>query len=416
MTRGLWITRTLPFPMNTGDTIYTAQLVRSVAAAGADLTVVGFAAQPADAVPCDWPVRWLAVGGTRHSTLRSLASTMPLVAAAHATAAYRQQIQVLAQEDWDFVVFDHYGTGWAMAPFLRRRAGARKPVLVYLAHDHEAAVGLSLVRGFRGSVLKRLGLLQNWLKIRATERRIARSVDLITAITAEDAAHFASQVATTATPIATVVLTPGYAGAVSQRQHISDSVPRNVIMVGSYNWMAKSENLRQFVAAADGVFHAHGITLHVVGSMADTLAQELRRSTRATVLHGFVADVAPHFANARIAVVPEQIGGGFKLKFLDYIFSRVAVASLSHATAGLTDEIKRAMICRDDLPGLVQAIVEAINDTQQLSALQARAFTAAQARYRWSDRGRDLLDAVARAQRRPSEVVLPDAASQGVHS
>lgn len=393
--KGLWITRALPFPLDTGDRIYSARLMRAVAEAGADLTVIGFAPQPVDAVPAGGSIRWCTVEGAPHGTARALASAMPLVAAAHATAAYRREIAALAQEDWDFVVFDQYGTGWAMAPFLRRRARAGAPVLVHVAHDHEASVYASLVRGFKGSPIRRLGLWQNWLKTRRLERRIARSVDLVTAITGEDAARFAVDAPRTAS----VVLTPGYDGAVSGRTRVDASVPRHVVMVGNYNWVAKSENLRQFVAAADAPFHAHGIVLDVVGSMSDALAQELRHGSQATVLHGFVDDIAPVFANARIAVVPEEIGGGFKLKFLDYIFGRVTVASLGHATAGLPDEIRRAMICRDDVNALVRAIVERIDDTEGLTMLQDAALRAAQARYRWADRGRDLLAAIQRQTR-----------------
>lgn len=409
MTRGLWIARALPFPLDTGDRIYSARLMQSVAEAGAELTVTGFAPTPTDALPADWPIDWRVVPGEPHGTLRSLFSAMPLVAAAHATAAYRRQIDALAAEDWDFVVFDQYGTGWALPAFQQRRGAGRAPVLVHVAHDHEASVYASLVRGFNGSALKRLALWQNWGKTASLERRIARNVDLVTAITDEDAARFGVDAPRTPS----VVLTPGYNGAVSNREHMDADVPRNVVMVGNYNWVAKSENLREFVKAADAMFQRHRITLHVIGSMPDSLASEIRSSTHATVLHGFVDDIAPHFANARLAVVPEEIGGGFKLKFLDYIFGRVAIASLTHATAGLPDEIRRAMICRDDLPGLVQAIVDHIDDSEQLSGLQQAAFVAAQARYRWADRGRAMLDAIQRLARRPSAAALsPSAARQ----
>lgn len=407
MTRGLWITRSLPFPLDTGDRIYSARLMRAVAEAGADLTVIGFAPAAPGALPADGPIRWRVVPGEPHGMLRSLFSPLPLVAASHATAAYRHQIESLATEDWDFVVFDQYGTGWALPTFVRRR-GERRPVLVHVAHDHEASVYASLVRGFKGSPLKRLGLWQNGVKTGVLERRIARSVDLVTAITEEDAARFGVD----APGAASVVLTPGYSGAVSTRARIDADVPRNVVMVGNYNWVAKSENLREFVKAADATFHRHRITLHVIGSMPEALASEIRGSTQATVLHGFVDDIAPHFADARLAVVPEEIGGGFKLKFLDYIFGRVAVASLTHATAGLPEEIRRSMICRDDLPGLVQAIVDHIDDTEGLSTLQQSAWRAAQARYRWADRGRDLLDAIRRLARRPDARVPPSATRQ----
>src|SRR5262249_34827114 len=116
-----------------------------------------------------------------------------------------------------------------------------------------------------------------------------------------------------------LVLKPGYAGTSSSRPRIGADVPRNVVMVGSYHWIAKQENLRRFVAAAAGIFLKHEITLHIIGSMPPALARELGVHSN-VVLHGFVDDIQPHFANARIAVVPEEIGGGFKLKLLDYIF------------------------------------------------------------------------------------------------
>ncbi len=395
MMRGLWLCRALPFPLDTGDRIYSARLLRSLADAGAELTVAGFAPEPAGAVPQDWPVRWLTVPGQPHGVARSLLSTLPLVGAAHDTAAYRELVQRLAGEDWDFVVFDQYGLSWAMAPFLKRRArrSGQGPALVHVAHDHEASVYASLVRGFRGSGLKRAALWQNWLKTGRAERHLARSVDLVTAITPEDAGRFAIDAPRTAS----VVLTPGYGGAVSgrephRRRGAAAGVDGRQLPLGGPSPRTCASSSPPPMPA----FHAAGITLQVVGSMSDELAAELRAGTKATVLHGFVEDIAPHLANARIAIVPEEIGGGFKLKFLDYIFGRVAVASLSHATAGLPDEIRQAMICRSDLAGLVQGIVEHIGDVELLTRLQARALEAAQARYRWEDRGRDLLEAIRR--------------------
>lgn len=397
--RGLWIARAQPFPLDTGDRIYSARLLRAVAEAGADITFTGFAASDGRTPPADWPVRWRTVPGAPHGTARSLLSTMPLVGAAHATPAYRQLVEELAQEHWDFVVFDQYGMGWAMAPFVRHRAGGPAPVLVHVAHDHEASVYASLVKGFKGSVFKHAALWQNWHKTGMIERRIARTVDLVTAITDEDAQLFKKDAPGTAS----VVLTPGYDGVVSHRLQMPADTPRNVIMVGNYHWVAKSENLRQFVAAADALFHSNGITLHVIGGIPDELAAQLRSTSRATVIHGFVDDIAAHFAQARIAIVPETIGGGFKLKFLDYIFNRVAVATLAHAAAGLPQDIRKAMICSADIDALAQDIVAAIGDTPRLDDLQQRAYVVAESRYRWLDRGRALLDAV-RTARQPSSV------------
>lgn len=63
--RGLWIARELPFPLDSGDRIYSGHLMRAVAEAGVDLTVTGFASEPVAAPPVEWPVFWRRVPGTR---------------------------------------------------------------------------------------------------------------------------------------------------------------------------------------------------------------------------------------------------------------------------------------------------------------------------------------------------------------
>lgn len=405
--KGLWLAREFPHPLDTGDRIYTAQLIRAVREAGCDLTLAAIPQDGVDRMPDEWGVNCVPVPGGRTPSWRALLSAMPMVAATHATPAYRSVVQRLAIQDWDFVVIDQYGMGWAI-PFFTQPAGqagpagqARKPVLVHVAHDHEASVCRSLAHGFRGNPLKKLALRLNAVKAGTLERRIARQVDLLTAITDEDAALFRQDAPGTAS----VVLTPGYDGTIFDSRTIDEHVPRRVIMVGSYKWMAKEENLRQFVNEADPAFAKAGIELHVIGSMNEGMKEHIRTQCKATVVHGFVDDLEPHMRAARIAAVPEAIGGGFKLKFLDYIFSRVPVATIAHAAAGLPGHVRGSMIQSEDMASLVRDIIGHIDQVEQLDARQAQALEAAAALYRWSDRGVALRDAiVARMRQAPREV------------
>jgi hypothetical protein len=45
-----------------------------------------------------------------------------------------------------------------------------------------------------------------------------------------------------------------------------------------------------------------------------------------------------------MAVIAEPIGGGFKLKLLEYIFNRVPVASLAVCTHGLPEHLRAHML------------------------------------------------------------------------
>jgi glycosyltransferase involved in cell wall biosynthesis len=395
--RCLWIGRNIPYPLNTGANVYSGKLAESLAEAGATVRFAGFG--DTAAVPAASAVEWLAVPGRRRSQVAGLFSRLPVAATVDSTAAYRSLLAAQLQEEWDAIVLDGYGTGWALPPCLAYRAARRErpPVLVHVSHNHEEMLWRSMAAEARGSLPKRLVLWQNYRKVRALERRIVRHVDMLTGITEEDAAALSA----TAPGKPKLALTPGHSGWVANTRTIDSATPRRVIIVGSFRWVIKQENLARFVEIADPVFHRNHIELDVVGDVPDELLATLRSRCAATHFHGFVDDIAAVLGRARIAVVPELIGGGFKLKFLDYIFARVPTATLSQAATGLAPQLQRAMMCSGDLPALVDDIVRSIDDLDALNDLQTRAFVAAEALFRWQDRGRQLLQAIVNLRHEP---------------
>jgi hypothetical protein len=108
--------------------------------------------------------------------------------------------------------------------------------------------------------------------------------------------------------------------------------------------------------------------------------------------------MAPLLNQARVAVVPELIGGGFKLKFLDYFFGRVPVATLSAAAAGLPMPLRQQLIEAGDVRELVDRIVESVDRLDKLNELQDRAFHVARTLFRWEDRGVRLKHAITHLQ------------------
>jgi glycosyltransferase involved in cell wall biosynthesis len=389
--RCLWISRHLPYPLDSGAKVYSAKLAESLAASGAYVRFLGFG----DATLCPSLERmdWRGVRGERRGQMASLVSTLPLAASMDATPEYRYLLGHELTEHWDAIVIDGYGSGWALGACVRYRdACVSPPVLTHVSHNHEEVLWRAMAREGSGSLAKRAALWQNYRKVRALERRIVREVDLLTAITAEDAQALGSL--SKAREI--VTLTPGHAGAVAPPRLLTGETPRRIAIVGSFQWVVKQENLRRFIAAADRILADHSIALDIVGDVPAELREELAPQCRATHFHGFVADVAPYLARARMAVVPEVIGGGFKLKFLDYVFARVPVATLSCAAAGLPIALRNAMVARDELPELVGAIVAGIDDLESLNEKQQRAFECAETLYRWCDRGDELRHALVR--------------------
>ena len=387
----LWIARYIPYPLDAGAKVYSAKLAESLAANGAQVRFLGIGQR--DGIPdTSRHVDWTPVGNHRRSNVRALFSRLPNAAAIDASGAYIRAVKRQLHENWDVIVVDGYGTGWALDLCTRYRAQRAKGRvrLVHVSHNHEANLWRSMARDSRASPLHKLALWQNYRKVRWLERRVIDSADLLTTITDEDgvslgAAH-------------QVTLTPGYDGPVVHDRRMSTNTPRRVILMGSFQWVIKQENLRRFIEVADPAFQQHGIELDVVGDVPAPLLATLQRQVRATRFHGFVEDPSRLLANARMAVVPEAIGGGFKLKFLDYFFARVPVATLTQAIAGLPEELRRETFSAATLAQLVDCMVANIDRIDELNRMQANCYHASSARFRWPDRGRALLDTLSRQQ------------------
>lgn len=388
--RCLWVSRYIPYPMDAGAKVYSAQLAQSLAEAGAYVRAVGFGSLAA--VPPGCGVEHVAVESTQRSQIAALLSPLPIAAAIDATPAYRQLLEQQLQESWDAIILDGYGTGWALAHCTQhvRRHAPQRCVLVHVSHNHEEVLWRSMVEAAQVSLPRRCVLWQNYRKVRALERRLTRSVDLLSVITAEDAATLGAQL-----PAQRVLtLTPGYSGDSVAARRIDAHTPRRVLLVGSFRWVMKQENLTRFVRAADAVFQRHGIELDVVGDVPEELLARLQPHCAATRFHGFVPEVAPFLSRARLAVVPEVIGGGFKLKFLDYFFGRVPVVTLTAAAAGLPQALRAALLNCEDLDGMVATIVEHIDRLESLNQRQEQAWAASAALFRWCDRGVQLRQAI----------------------
>jgi glycosyltransferase involved in cell wall biosynthesis len=395
MMRCLWIARGMPFPLTAGDRIYSARLAGALAAAQARVVMTGFAGEaPPQAVP---GIDWRVVPGRPRGRMRALASAMPLVAARHHTPAYRALLGRLAAEGpWDAVIVDQYGMGWALdEPGLL----ADDPVVVFVTHDHEASVTRQQWHDRSARLSKRLYLGQNWLKTRRFERWIARRSDLVTTITEADAALFRADA-----PQARILpLVPGYDGPRRQRV-LTPALPRGVVLFGSYRWSAKEANLRLFLDAADPLLGRAGIGIQVVGDMSEGLRRDLAARYPAAAFTGFVEDPEPHLSAARLAVVAEPIGGGFKMKLLEYVFNGVPVAALTDCAAGLPESVRRHMLLSPTLDGLLAGVAALVDDIPALQAMQEGAQAAAEGAFRWEDRGERLFATIeslrARKQRR----------------
>ena len=96
-------------------------------------------------------------------------------------------------------------------------------------------------------------------------------------------------------------------------------------------------------------------------------------------------------------MVSESLGGGFKLKALDYVFNSVTLACLTHNIAGLPLLAGESVITAASEGELARAIVEIIDDGDLLDQYALSAMNRCEAGFSWAASARRLIDAAGTA-------------------
>jgi len=387
----LWLTLAYVDPPTNGQLIYSKGLMDSVARAGVRLT--SWAMRPSRNPPADLrdvPMQ----PGTR---LQRVLSADPVVGGhGRSIAAARAIGQTLAARRFDAVVFDSISAGWALSLVEHhRRTASSPPRLVYLAHNHEITVARRIVQTASGPM--RLVRALEALKVIRLERRLIAAADLLTSNTPEDCQAFAAE--PMAPPVA--FLPPGYDGPRVHARRIDADTPRRVVIVGSFDWQPKRTSLESFLQAGALMLARAGIGLQVVGAAEESYLAGMRQRFPTVEFTGPVDDVRPYMAQARLALVPDQLGG-FKLKGLDYVFARLPILAMRIALPGMPLQDGLSFGLFDSHVAMAEGIVAVIDDFATLNARHERAYAACDREFDWDRIGRSLVQHMREAEPRRS--------------
>jgi polysaccharide biosynthesis protein PslH len=394
--RCLWLTITDPDPRHNGQMLYSGGLIDAVAEVGTDLEVLCLTRNASRRRNGEQQgrVRWWIADDQPPARWASLLSPLPNIARRTKTPAMERMLDGLLESSrWDGIVLDSLSLGWVLGPLLRRYPDPReRPRLIYVSHNHEESTRAQIAANHQ-QVLKRQVLWFDARKASWLERTVVDHVDMITAITGEDRGRYLAR--RPDKPIQ--ILPPGYGGPQMNTRRITADLPRRAIIVGSFDWVAKRMNLEEFVSVADPIFAAAGAELQIIGSAERSFLDRLRRRVRATTFTGPVECVTPHMEQARLAIVPERTGGGFKLKVLDYVFNRTPILALNGSVAGMPLRDPDSILLFPDHAALARGVIAAINDLNLLNRLQDVAYAECAGKFDWATRGRQLVSAMCAA-------------------
>jgi glycosyltransferase involved in cell wall biosynthesis len=121
--------------------------------------------------------------------------------------------------------------------------------------------------------------------------------------------------------------------------------------------------------------------------------RERYEASPAVTSAGYVEDVRPYIGAAQCCIVPLRVGGGTRLKILDYWAMGKAVVSTTLGCEGLDAVDGENIIIRDDPAEFAEAVVQVLSDPSLRGRLERNARTTAEEVYSWDIIGEGLRSA-----------------------
>lgn len=169
------------------------------------------------------------------------------------------------------------------------------------------------------------------------------------------------------------------------------SEEEGLVFVGGTTWRPNEDALDFFCESVLPRLRTKGYdpTVRWVGRCSDD--EKSYYSEKYDVeLTGYVDDIRPYVRSAACYIVPLRMGGGTRLKILDAWAMGKAVVSTSVGCEGLAARDSENILIRDDPEGIVEAIVNVLNDRQLRGRLGRCARRTAEDRYSWESIGGNL--------------------------
>ena len=388
----VWVIGELVFPPASGLFLYSTGLQTSLAELP-HVSVVTIATVVGD-LP-SWKVRCISVPPERRLRWRLLLR-YPVMTARLPVIAMRDSLgAALASKDVDILVVDHVKNGWVL-DYVDHHPDLRPPVVAYVSHNDEIAIFGQSVNDTKSSLVERAARALDFLKIRRIQHRLLRQSDVVTAICPGDAMAFATQ----GCRAKVVVALPGFAQVDQKKQSWTPlgDTRRLVVLSGTFLWRLKLRNLIEFLEAAVEPFERHGIELAVVGRIPPHELQDLRSRFPSCDIVGEVDSVEPWLAQARVGVISEPRGGGFKMKALDLVAAGVPIVGMTRSLDGIPLVPNIDYLASDEIPSLVQQVIDHIDDVEMLDLMRHRSFDAFRKKLDWSVTARSVVAAWDRAR------------------
>lgn len=379
----LFLTKIYPYPPAVaGDAVYSRGVIGALAPF-ARLTVLCGSNGSAERTTAEASADWRIVEPPRTRQSGSIFSSWPSIVWRGDTPGHRRELDRLLTQSWDAIVLDNIGSAHALSAAKAYKARHPSTVLIYVSHEVELETRRAKYGKYKINPFVRLASIWDLAKVKTAEHRLLKETDVVTVINELDVPKFRA----VAPQNRYVLISPGHDGAVLKARRIDVTTPRRIALLGGRTSQQKQQILLDWLEASYDALTAADIEIMVIGDVAPALSGLVQQQYPQVKLLGFVDDANPLLADCRMGIVPDTVGGGFKLRQLTYVFRRVPMVGLEQAISGLPTPAGEGYLAAPDLKALADLIIKSIDDIETLNAVQERCFADCAGAFGWPARG-----------------------------
>lgn len=291
----------------------------------------------------------------------------------------RQLARRLSEAPFDVVSIE----GIEMAPYLPTiEAAAPRPMIIYDAHNAE---WILQKRAFATDIKKPSRWAAATYSLVQWRRLVAYEANLMSRVNHTIAMSHPDKVALRQiNPGASITVVPNGVDLSVYTRFRGKSIPHDLVFTGKMDFRPNIDAVLWFSQQVLPLIQAQrpGVTFAIVGQRPHPRLDVLRSQPGITIT-GYVDDVRPYIAGAKVYVAPLRVGGGTRLKLMEAMAMGKAIVSTNLGAEGFPVENGKELILADEPEIFAQQVLHLLRNSPLRASLGRAGQAFAQANYSW---------------------------------
>lgn len=350
----LFVTYENPFTYNSGDSIYSCNIIEGLRSVYGKIDIIYYDSNKSQPHLCfkdrEYVNKEECVKYKKKSVFRYLFSFYPGMVVSRYSKEYIEELQdLLTRENYDVIIVNHF-----KMMFVTKVIGeyAKNAKLIYISHNVESLLALNLARNY-GDIFNKIINYQDFVKIRLLEKKHLSKYDYVTAILEGDEDFFRNDCKVKNTEVIRPVMIDDL-GLSSKNKNECN----NIIIGGSFYWEVKKKNLLLFLNAKNfNKLYENQITVSVVGGAPLELIDYVNAKYPGVKMQGPVESMWPYYADSKISIIPEKLGGGFKLKVIEAALSKNLIIAIKGAISKCNFKEEEHFVQKNTYEDMIEEII-----------------------------------------------------------